>query len=163
MDIVDAYIYLAYKAIENVKKEKKSMYKWSIGDVLKTEEYGDCFADYVITDIDWCQCIDEPKCFKVEIVYRPKRKPYTGKIFIRCKNECMTLNNNTIYYVQNGMIMSKKSEYPVAGCHEPYIFEDMSDDELSKAIDDNVFYGKHYNNLTGSPLAKHYTAYFVKE
>lgn len=72
---------------------------------------------------------------------KQKRKPYNGKIFIRCGNECATLNNNTIYYVQNGMIMSKKSEYPVAGFREPYIFEDMSDDELSKAIDNNVFYG----------------------
>ena len=61
------------------------------------------------------------------------------------------------------MIMSKKSEYPVAGCHEPYIFEDMSDDELSNAIDDNVFYGKCYNPPTYCPRAKHYTAHFVKE
>lgn len=90
---------------------------------------------------------------------KPKRKPYNGKIFIHCGIGCIILDNHTIYYVRNGMIMSKKSEHPIAGCHEPYIFEDMSDDELSKAIDDNVFYGKHYNK----PRARHYTAYFAKE
>lgn len=159
MNIVDAYIYLADKAIEDVEKEKKSMYKWSIGDVLKTEEYGDCFADYVITDIDWAQCINEPKCFKVEIVYRPKRKPYTGKIFIRCGRECNVLKSNKIYNVSNGCIVNNAGDR-MASCIKPYIFEDMSDDELSKAIDNNIFYGVHYS---GDKDRRYYTAYFIKE
>lgn len=93
---------------------------------------------------------------------KPKRKPYNGKIFIRCGNECNVLKNSRIYNVLNGFIINDyKKRVAGSTCTEPYIFEGMSEDELSDVVDINIFYGVHYSGYKDP--RRHYTAYFVKE
>ena len=93
---------------------------------------------------------------------KPNRKPYNGKIFIRCGDECFILNNNHVYDVKNGTIRNKVGDAfrPTF----PYIFEGMSEDELSLAIDKFVYYGARYCcGHKDEVLPRHYTAYFVNE
>ena len=94
---------------------------------------------------------------------KPERKPYNGKIFIRCGSECFTLNNNHAYDVKNGTIRNKVGD-ALPRLTFPYIFEGMSEDELSLAIDKFIYYGASYCcGHKDEVLPRHYTAYFVNE
>lgn len=95
---------------------------------------------------------------------KPKRKAYNGKIFVRCGSECNSLKNNHVYDVKNGVIRDKVGN-ALPGFTPPYIFEGMSEDELSLAIDKFVFYGSFYYSIYRSTttLSRHYNAYFVNE
>lgn len=94
---------------------------------------------------------------------KPKKAPYNGKIFIRCGSECNTLKGNHIYDVKNGVIRDKAGD-AVPWFAMPYIFEGMSENELSLAIDKFVYYGYFYCRLHNfKELSRHYDAYFVKE
>ena len=94
---------------------------------------------------------------------KPKRKPYNGKIFIRCGDECVTLKNNHVYDVKNGTIRNKVGNAFLRPTF-PYIFEGMCEDELSWAIDKFVYYGARYCcDHKGELLLRHYNAYFVNE
>lgn len=92
---------------------------------------------------------------------KPKRKPYNGKIFVRHGGECHTLKNNHVYDVKNGIIRNKVGD-AVPRFSLPYIFEGMSEDELSLAVDKFVFYGNpYYYNHKHEVLPRHYSVYFV--
>jgi hypothetical protein len=93
---------------------------------------------------------------------KPKRKPYNGKIFVRHGGECYTLKNNHVYDVKNGIIRNKVGD-AVSKFTSPYIFEGMSEDELSLAVDKFVFYGDgYYRAHSDELLLRHYNAYFVR-
>ena len=93
---------------------------------------------------------------------KPKRKPYNGKIFVRHGGECYTLKNNYVYDVKNGIIRNKVGN-AVPMFALPYIFEGMSEDELSLAVDKFVFYGNSYYCIhSDEVLPRHYNAYFVR-
>ena len=65
---------------------------------------------------------------------KPKRKPYNGKIFV-AKYPGRRLHPQTIYQVVNGRVVNLYFDF-----NDPYIFKDMTTDQLSKAIKD-VFWG----------------------
>ena len=125
------------------------MVKWEKGEVVYAVETENYIDEYTITDIDYCQCCPDPKTFKVEILRKPKRKPYNGLIYIHCYPGS-GLDDRSVYRVIDGKIM---------GCwyHEfaggPYIFDDMSDATLSRTLQIEL-YG------SDAPSAK-VTAYFV--
>lgn len=78
---------------------------------------------------------------------KPKRKPYNGLIYIH-EYPGRSLNNRSIYRVKNGVISGCK-----CGGDAPYIFYDMSDTDLSRAI---------HRQIYGNPLSDITTiAYFV--
>lgn len=80
---------------------------------------------------------------------KPKRKPYNGLIYIE-KYPGAALKKKSIYRVKDGVIQRCMFG---AG---PFIYEGMSDEELSTVIDD-VVYGRHTINfgLTHEEEDKH--------
>ena len=79
---------------------------------------------------------------------KPKRKPYNGKIFV-ARYPGYGLRNNTLYSVTNGII-----DDCLFG-KVPFIYCDMSDEELSASIYHNV-----YGGYSTDEMAK-CSAYFV--
>lgn len=124
------YIEQTDKGLKIHLKKEKSMMK--IGDVIKTEEFGDFIAEYTVTDVD-CHTVDDIPCtFKVEMICKPKRKTYNGAIFVD-KYPGLTLSDNTVYPVVNGII---KNTNALCLNPTPFIFDDMNDVDLSRAIID---------------------------
>lgn len=118
-----------------------------IGDVIKTEEFGDFIAEYTVTDVD-CRTVNDIPCtFKIEMICKPKRKPYNGEIFVARYPTGFELFENTLYTVKNGEIISTNTFRTTS---KPYIFDDMDDTQLSEAI-------AEYEHLICRP-----SAYFVK-
>lgn len=80
---------------------------------------------------------------------KPKRKAYNGLIYIE-KYPGAALKRNSIYRVKDGVIQ----KCMFGG--KPFIYEGMSDEELSTGIDD-VVYGRHTINfgLTHEEEDKH--------
>ena len=70
---------------------------------------------------------------------KPKRKPYNGLIYIN-KYPGAALKDKSIYRVKDGVI--QKCMFGAG----PFIYEGMSDAELSMVIDD-VVYGRHTINF----------------
>lgn len=88
---------------------------------------------------------------------KPKRKPYNGLIYIH-RYPGIALNDKSIYRVNDGVIQNCKFGV------RPFIYEGMSDEELSAEIDD-VVYGRNAVNfgLTHEEENKYplTSAYFV--
>ena len=70
---------------------------------------------------------------------KPKRKLYNGLIYI-AKYPGVSLKNKSIYRVKDGVIQNCKFGA------RPFIYEGMSDEELSAEIDD-VVYGRNAINF----------------
>ena len=87
---------------------------------------------------------------------KPKRKPFNGKIFVGKYPGCR-FDTNRFYYVNNGRVegvITPIDTYEYSNNGGPYIFEDMTDDDLSEIIR-NVFYGD-------GAFKKDFAVYFVR-
>lgn len=80
---------------------------------------------------------------------KPKRKPYNGLIYIE-KYPGAALKDKSIYRVKDGIIQKC-----MFGSAKAFIYEGMSDEELSSLIDD-VVWGRNTINSCLTPTVAHF-------